>query len=39
LNFYSNYFIGYGEQAVIKEPVELISSIKETLQKILKQYD
>ncbi|MCR8848268.1 YafY family transcriptional regulator [Rossellomorea sp. SC111] len=39
LNFYANYFIGFGEQAVIKEPVELISCIKETLQKVLNQYD
>ncbi len=39
LNFYSNNFIGYGEHAVIKEPVELISCIKETLQKVLNQYD
>ncbi|MEH7439327.1 YafY family protein [Neobacillus drentensis] len=38
INFLSNYFITYGENAIIKEPFELIESTKEILNKVLNQY-
>ncbi|MEI4830142.1 YafY family protein [Bacillus sp. FJAT-53711] len=37
--FFSNYFITYGEHAIIKKPVELIKYTKEKLTNILNQYD
>ncbi|PEA53697.1 transcriptional regulator [Bacillus pseudomycoides] len=37
--FFSNYFITYGENAIIKKPVELIKYTKEKLTNILSQYD
>lgn len=39
INFLSNYFIAYGENAFIKEPLELIESTKEILNKVLNQYN
>jgi predicted DNA-binding transcriptional regulator YafY len=39
INFYSDYFITYGRDAVIKGPFELIETIKEKLNIILKQYN
>ena len=39
LGFFSDYFIAYGRDAAIKQPVELIESIKEKLHAILRQYD
>ena len=39
INFLSNYFIAYGENAIIKEPFELIESTKEILNKVLNQYN
>lgn len=38
VNFYSDYFIAYGKEAIVKEPPELIEGIKERLHIILKQY-
>lgn len=38
INFFSDYFIGYGGDAVVIEPLELINGIKEKLNVILKQY-
>ena len=38
INFFSNYFIAYGKNAIIKEPFELIKCIKEKLNIILNQY-
>ncbi|WP_102272262.1 helix-turn-helix transcriptional regulator [Cytobacillus massiliigabonensis] len=38
ITFLSNYFIGYGENAIIKEPFELIERTKEILNKVLNQY-
>ncbi|ENQ3080175.1 hypothetical protein ACEOWG_003457 [Bacillus cereus] len=37
--FFSNYFITYGENAIIKKPVELIKFTKEKLTNMLNQYD
>ncbi|AOZ93409.1 helix-turn-helix transcriptional regulator [Paenibacillus crassostreae] len=39
INFLSNYFIAYGENAIIKEPFELIESTKEILNKVLNLYN
>ncbi len=39
INFLSNYFIAYGENALIKEPIELVESTKEILNKVLNQYN
>lgn len=39
INFLSNYFIAYGENAIIKEPFELIEITKEILNKVLNQYN
>ncbi|KOP81279.1 helix-turn-helix transcriptional regulator [Cytobacillus solani] len=36
--FFSNFFINYGEDAMVKSPSELVDSIKEKLNTILKQY-
>lgn len=33
-----NFFINYGEDAMVKSPSELVDSIKEKLNTILKQY-
>ncbi|MEO2076574.1 MAG: YafY family protein [Bacillus sp. (in: firmicutes)] len=38
ITFLSTYFITYGENAIIKEPFELIESTKEILNKVLNQY-
>lgn len=38
INFFSDYFITYGIDVIIKEPIELIEGIKEKLNTILKQY-
>jgi predicted DNA-binding transcriptional regulator YafY len=38
INFFSDYFIGYGRDAVVIEPIELIDGIKEKLNIILMQY-
>ncbi|MEC1773693.1 helix-turn-helix transcriptional regulator [Schinkia azotoformans] len=38
INFFSNHFISYGEEAIIKSPTELIDCMKEKLNKILNQY-
>ncbi|TCS93220.1 helix-turn-helix transcriptional regulator [Hazenella coriacea] len=38
VNFFSNYFLSYGENARIQKPFELIASTKEKLIKILDQY-
>lgn len=38
ISFLSTYFITYGENAIIKEPFELIESTKEILNKVLNQY-
>jgi predicted DNA-binding transcriptional regulator YafY len=39
ISFFSDYFITYGKDAIIKRPFELIESIKEKLNIILKQYN
>jgi predicted DNA-binding transcriptional regulator YafY len=39
INFFSDYFIAYGKDAIIKRPPELINSIKEKINIILKQYN
>ncbi len=39
INFLSSYFIAYGENAIIKEPIELIESTKEILTKVLNHYN
>jgi len=36
--FFSNFFINYGEDALVKGPSELVDSIKEKLNNILKHY-
>ncbi|HEY8909551.1 MAG TPA: YafY family protein [Desulfosporosinus sp.] len=38
-NFFADYFITYGKNAVIKKPFELIQCIKEKLKIILDQYN
>jgi predicted DNA-binding transcriptional regulator YafY len=38
LTFFSNYFITYGEEALIKSPPELVKCIKGKLNTILNQY-
>ena len=38
IHFWANYFLTYGENALIKEPVELIECIKERWNKVLNQY-
>ncbi|WP_257352073.1 helix-turn-helix transcriptional regulator [Pseudalkalibacillus decolorationis] len=39
IDFFSDYFIAYGENAVIRKPFELIEAVKEKVNKILNQYD
>jgi predicted DNA-binding transcriptional regulator YafY len=39
INFFSDYFITYGKDAIIKKPFELIECMKEKLNKILNQYN
>lgn len=39
MNFFSDYFITYGKNAIIKKPFELIKCIKENLNIILDQYE
>lgn len=39
INFFSNYFIAYGKDAIIKKPAKLIECIKEKLIIVLKQYN
>lgn len=39
IDFFSDYFITYGKDAIIKKPFELIECIKEKLNIILKQYN
>jgi predicted DNA-binding transcriptional regulator YafY len=39
INFFSDYFITYGKDAIIKKPFELIKCMKEKLNKILNQYN
>ena len=39
ISFLSDYFITYGREAIVKNPVELIEGIKEKLNIILKQYN
>ncbi len=39
INFFSDYFIAYGRDAIIKKPLELIEGVKEKLNIILKQYN
>lgn len=39
LNFFSDYFISYGNEATIKKPVDLIECVKEKLNKMLNQYN
>ncbi|MFE8696104.1 helix-turn-helix transcriptional regulator [Cytobacillus sp. FJAT-53684] len=39
INFLSTYFIAYGENAMIKKPIELIESTKEILNRVLNQYN
>lgn len=39
LHFFANYFLSYGEHALIKEPLELIECTKNILKKILRQYE
>lgn len=39
INFYSDYFISYGKDAIVKKPFELIENIKEKLNIILKLYN
>ncbi|MED3574334.1 helix-turn-helix transcriptional regulator [Cytobacillus praedii] len=36
--FFTEFFINYGEDAMVKSPSELVDSIKEKLHTILKQY-
>lgn len=36
--FFSKFFFAYGENAIIKEPIELIERTKELLHKVLDQY-
>jgi len=38
MSFFSEYFITYGQDAIVKRPLELIESIKEKLNIILNQY-
>jgi predicted DNA-binding transcriptional regulator YafY len=38
MNFFSDYFISYGSDAIIKHPFELIEDLKEKLNIILMQY-
>jgi predicted DNA-binding transcriptional regulator YafY len=38
VNFFADYFIAYGKEAVIIKPPELIENIKERLNSILKMY-
>lgn len=38
INFFSDYFIGFGGDAVVIEPIELINGMKEKLNNILMQY-
>ncbi|WP_057767125.1 helix-turn-helix transcriptional regulator [Cytobacillus praedii] len=37
-DFFTEFFINYGEDAMVKSPSELVDSIKEKLHTILKQY-
>lgn len=39
INFFSDYFLSFGEEAMIKEPIELIECTKDKLNKILTQYN
>ncbi|MEG0775663.1 YafY family protein [Clostridium sp.] len=39
IDFFSNYFIAYGNEAFVKKPPELVESIKEKLNTILKMYN
>lgn len=38
-DFFSDYFISFGKDAIIKKPLELIECIKENLNIILSQYN
>ncbi|GLC30302.1 helix-turn-helix transcriptional regulator [Clostridium omnivorum] len=38
INFFSDYFIGFGVDAIVIKPIELINGVKEKLNLILKQY-
>jgi len=39
IDFFSNFFLSYGKEAIIEKPLDLIESIKDKLNIILNQYN